>query len=214
MRPIQSSVTLAAASANNICTSQTIASAGALTLNGSTVSGGVAQITPAGTPVCRQVLITSGGSDESGKTFTVVGTVSGPTTVTETLAGPTAAGTVTTTNYFQTVTSISVSAALAGNVTVGTNGVGGSRPIALDTNKRPFAIGLGATVTGTINYTSQYTFDDLNTTTNGGPVWIDHSTMASKTANFDSNIAFPVRGTRVKVNSGTGAVVYTVIQGG
>lgn len=80
----------------------------------------------------------------------------------------------------------------------------------------PFNIGLGVQVTGTVNYTVQYTFDnvfanDYNPATGN---WIDHPTLTAQTATKDSNIAYPVMGIRIKLNSGTGSVTFTMIQAG
>lgn len=135
------------ASANNICTSQTPAGSGALTLDGSTVSGGVAYL-----PYTRRVYVTSAG-DDSGRTFTIVGTrnvLSGPpVAVTETITGANAS-TSSTTKTFDTVTSVTISGAAAGAVTVGMNGLA-----TLDTARRVLITcggndtGITFTVTGT-----------------------------------------------------------------
>lgn len=63
----------------------------------------------------------TGGSNESGKTFTIVGKTVAGVTVTETVTGPNAT-TVYSTNYFAFVSSVSVSAATAGAITVGYGG--------------------------------------------------------------------------------------------
>lgn len=63
----------------------------------------------------------TGGSDESGKTFTIVGKTVAGATVTETVTGPNNT-TVYSTNYFAFVSSVSVSAATAGAITVGYGG--------------------------------------------------------------------------------------------
>jgi len=63
----------------------------------------------------------TGVSNESGKTFTIVGRTVAGDTVTETVTGPNAT-TVYSTNYFSQVTSVSVSAATAGAITVGYGG--------------------------------------------------------------------------------------------
>lgn len=102
-------------SANSICQSQTPGGAGALTLNGSTVVSGVAYL---GTP--QRIYIT-GGSDESGKTFTITGTTftpNGQIGVSETITGPNAsiAGSV---KQYYTITSITASAGTTGAITVG-----------------------------------------------------------------------------------------------
>lgn len=108
------------ATANNIAQSQTPAGATALTLNGTTVSGGVAYL---GTP--QRVYITS-VSDETAKTFVVTGTGysaggQGVFGVTETITGANAS-TTSTTNLFWTVTSIVPSGATTGAITVGAYG--------------------------------------------------------------------------------------------
>ena len=63
----------------------------------------------------------TGGSNESGKTFTIVGKTVAGATVTETVTGPNNT-TVYSTNYFAFVSSVSVSAATAGAITVGYGG--------------------------------------------------------------------------------------------
>lgn len=80
----------------------------------------------------------------------------------------------------------------------------------------PFNVSLSVLVTGTVNYTVQYTFDDVfasayNPATGN---WVDHPTLTSKTATADSNIAYPVTGIRIKLASGTGSVQLTTIQAG
>jgi hypothetical protein len=63
----------------------------------------------------------TGGSDESGKTFTIVGRSVAGASVTEVVTGPNAT-TVYSTNYFAQITSITVSAATTGAITVGYGG--------------------------------------------------------------------------------------------
>lgn len=80
----------------------------------------------------------------------------------------------------------------------------------MDYTQAPFAVGFGCVVTGTVSFTVQHTFDDIQ----GGvtPTWFDHSSVAAKVANTDGNYAFPVRAIRLKQNSGSGSVVMTFIQ--
>jgi len=66
------------------------------------------------------VSITSAASDESGKTFTVVGTDMDGTALTEIITGPTALGTVTGRQIFKTIHSVTPSANTTGAITVGT----------------------------------------------------------------------------------------------
>jgi hypothetical protein len=80
----------------------------------------------------------------------------------------------------------------------------------MDISQAPFAVGFGCVVTGTVNFTVEHTFDDIQ---NGvTPTWFSHSSVAAKTANTDGNYAFPVRAIRLTQNSGTGSVVMTFIQ--
>jgi hypothetical protein len=77
-------------------------------------------------------------------------------------------------------------------------------------------VALGVQVSGTVNYTVQYTFDDVfakgyNPATGN---WTDHVSLTGQTATKDSNIAYPVRGIRLKLNSGTGSARLTIIQAG
>jgi len=109
-------------SANNICASQTPAGAGALLLNGTAVYGGVGYL-PGLTST--RIYITC-AADESGKTFTVVGTINPPSgiplAVTEVITGANAS-TVSSSNLYNTIISITVSAATTGAITVGNYGV-------------------------------------------------------------------------------------------
>lgn len=108
--------------ANNICASQSPAGAGALTLNGTTVNGGVAYLPSPPTP--QRIYITSAGND-SGVTFAVVGTVysiNGPASVTETITGANTS-TVSSSNLYNTIISITISGASAAAVTVGSYSV-------------------------------------------------------------------------------------------
>ena len=77
--------------ANSVCASQTPGGAGALTLNGTLASSVQTGVAVAYLPPASRIYIT-GGSDESGKTFAVVGyrfaAGGGPYAVTETITGP------------------------------------------------------------------------------------------------------------------------------
>jgi len=80
----------------------------------------------------------------------------------------------------------------------------------------PANIALSVRVSGTVDYTVQYTFDDIfaaNYNPSSGN-WTNHPTLSGKTTSLDSNIAYPVRGIRVLLNSGTGTATLTIIQGG
>lgn len=200
-------------SANDIAQSQTPSVAGPITLNGSTVVGGVAILdnTP---PGGQRVLITTGGAEGSnGTVFTIVGTDWNGNAATETI-------TATNTTTFQsvydygTVISFSVNKATAGAITVGTNGVGSSRPIFLD-SFAPAPTSLQVDVVGTVSFTVQQSLDDPNGA-NGytGVNWVNHldPNFVNGTQTAQSNYAYVPRVCRVLLNSGSGSVTLTVIQ--
>lgn len=91
-----------------------------------------------------------------------------------------------------------------------------SSPIVLDYWISPFNVTLSVLVTGTVNYTVQYTFDiiDPNTWIPSTANWVDHPSLTSKTATLDSNLAYPATAVRLVQNSGTGSCKFTVIQAG
>lgn len=148
---------LIAGVANGAALSQAVASAKALTLNGSLVTAGVATFDNA-----RRVVVTSANAGDAGLVFTVTGTnrYGFPQTSTATLA--TVAG--TTSGYtaldFLTVTAITAPSATAGNITAGTNGIGSTDWLIdnwLAPNWSMTVIFLGPAGT---NYTLETTLDD------------------------------------------------------
>jgi hypothetical protein len=94
---------------------------------------------------------------------------------------------------------------------VSKTGVGSSSALVMNTNISPFNVGFGVTVTGTVNYTVQHTFDDPAI---GFSTWFSHPTVASQAANADGNYAFPVTGIKVLVNSGSGTATLNLVQAG
>jgi hypothetical protein len=91
-----------------------------------------------------------------------------------------------------------------------------SAPVVLDVNKTPFNVAMQVLVTGTVNYTVQYTFDNVFA---AGYVpasgnWTNHPTLAALTATADSNLAFPAAAIRITQASGSGSVRLTTIQAG
>lgn len=220
--PIIVSCQLDAADADGIAQSQTPGAAGNLTLNGALVASGVAVLTDPG--MARQVLVTT-AADESAKTITIYGTNASGNPVSETITGP-AATTGTTVAYYQTVTRVTVSAAFTGAVTVGTNGVGSSRIVALNTHIDPVNFSVTVLVSGTVNYDIEYTYQDPNkpqfdsggqlpsTNPEAGLIWFDDANLAGETANQTASVTYPVWGARLKMNSGTGTATAHFIQAG
>ncbi len=134
-------------SATNIAAAQAVAGAADLTLNGSTVASGVAQL---GTP--RSISITSSGND-SGITFTVYGAVAlSPAAGGYAYGSATVTGSntsvVSTATRFLTVTRVASSGAAAANVSVGTNGY-----VTTDTPRRVIVTSAGDDTNKTFTFT-------------------------------------------------------------
>ena len=209
---------LGAASANNIALSQSPGTA-ALTLNGSTVAGGVATIDAAtanNSALGRRVILTSGGND-TGINWIVTGTNGSGNIIIDTFAG--ASGGAAQSNLdFVTVTSIVPSAAVASTVTAGTNGAGSSPWLTWNFAVNP-PMNLGVAVeivSGAVNYTVQYSYDDPN---NLGanvvfPLPFNVATMTAQSTTLDSTISTPFVATRTLINSGTGIIRARFIQVG
>jgi hypothetical protein len=91
-----------------------------------------------------------------------------------------------------------------------------SNPIPLDHFVSPFNTSLSVQVTGTVDYTVQYTFDDVQaaTYTPASGNWIAHPNLTAKLTTLDSNLAYPATAVRVVLNSGGGSIRFTVIQAG
>lgn len=226
MNPRYLSKVLAAASATAICASQTPLAGGNLTINGGSASGGVATL-----DTQRIVLLTFAAS-ETGRTFVVYGTDDNGVSIQESVAG--AAATAVTTQSFKTVTRISIDAASAGAITVGTNGVGATPWQIVSNAISPVNLGIGVTVSGTVDFTWQYTFEDPsgtwpnpatqttsgytnqrqpNTLTKFPTAW-NLTALAAKSANTDSSMTTPIYAWRLQINSGTGTAQAVVVQAG
>jgi len=199
-----------AVDADGLCASQTPGAAGALDLDGALIVGGAWS-----SSIGQLVTITADG-DESARTFTVTGTDYNGYAITEDIAGPNAT-TGTGAVYFYGITEISVDDATADALTVGFAGGAVSPPFTVNYKMPDFKAALGVDVSGTINWTIQYTFDDVFATAwreNTGD-WDNHddSNLVSQTVDRSGNYAYPPVATRIKVNSVTspGYVDFTVI---
>lgn len=214
MRPVRITKSLAAADDDIIAASQTPAGAGDLTL--------VSSIVTLDTP--RRVLLTFAGN-EAGKTFVVYGyaTIAGTSVpISESVAG-TGIGTTSTTLDFGQVTRVSISAAAAGAIKVGTSGVGSTPWVMVDYHLDPTQQSIAVDVTGTVNYTVQYTYDGImGAYSPSSGVWadssitkiFDDSILAAVTADGETTYDNPITAWRVTINSGTGSLAITGIQAG
>jgi hypothetical protein len=215
-RPVRLTKSLATADADNVCLSQTPLAAGNLTLNGVAAAGSPAVAT---LDTARQVLFTF-AADETGRTFTVRGfnAPSGGGYQEEVVAGT--ATTAVTTLGFGQITEIEVDAATAGALTVGTNGVGWTPWQLIDWNLDPTSLRISIGVTGTVNFTVQFTDDDFMGEYVGGnwvqgyPTKIWDDPMGAQTADYTVAVTTPYVGWRVQVNSGTGELRITGVQAG
>ena len=108
--------TTTALDADGLSTAAAVGNNAALTLGGALTSGGAYT---ADTGTARQITLLSAG-DDSGKTFTVVGTDVHGDALSETVTGANA-GTATSTGYFATISSITAVGNPAGNMSAGIN---------------------------------------------------------------------------------------------
>lgn len=183
--------------ADGICASQTPSAGGeqTLSLDGALVSNSVATLNHS-----HLITITSVG-DDSGRTFTITGTDYRGTTVTEDVTGANA-GTAKSTKFFKTVTEIKVDDNTAGAVTAGVNGESVSNLYLFCNKTNPFNVGMGFDVTGTIHYTVQHTFDDVQVSDLSTLKFFDHDDLANKNKDEDGNYAFAFIAARVLIVSG------------
>lgn len=165
------------------------------------------------TAIGRRVLITSNGND-SGITWTVVGTNASGTIITDTFPG--ANGAAQSNLDFVTVTSITPSGTTASTVEAGTNGVGSSPWITLNQDATSvmntgFSVEV---VSGSVNFTVQHTYDDPNMLLDGitYPLAFNHSVVVDQNATIDGVYTTPVTAIRVLINSGTGVIRVRVLQ--
>lgn len=93
---------------------------------------------------------------------------------------------------------------------------GASSVVALNTLAPvPFNVGLLADVTGTLTYSVEYTFDDVqaNNYNPASGVWNAVTGMGAQTADTTGSLSFPVTGVRLNVTAWTsGSVTLTVLQ--
>lgn len=98
-------------------------------------------------------------------------------------------------------------------VVISKTGTGSSSIVPLDHYQSPFNVGIGVVVSGTVNYTIQHTYDDVQDAS-VTPVWFDNATIAGKATNFDGGYTLPVTAVKLLVNSGSGTATATIIQAG
>lgn len=207
MRPITITRQLAAAAVGAICAAQTTAGAGNLLINGSLASGGVATLS------AQQNLGVTSAGNLTGVNFTFFGTDDQNRAITETLAGPNA-GTVQTTLNYRTVTAITVSGAVGTNVTVDTIQIGASQEIPIDLYISPQQILATVVLTGSVQYTLQYTTDNVFGGGFGPYNWFTVTGFNNLNASSSGQVAqVGITALRLLQNS-TGKAVLEIVQAG
>lgn len=140
----------------------------------SNVTGGTWVLTATTVPdgLAHQVsLRNDSGTDHSGKTAIFVGTDQDGAAQTETIAMPGANATVETTYYYKTLTSVTPSSTIgADTMDIGYVDEFSSQTLPIDV--RGAEIFVGVIVTGTINYSVQYTPDDIQGSASRPYNWI------------------------------------------
>jgi hypothetical protein len=202
MRPIQITTTsYTVADGNGVAAAQQLAGAGDLTLVSSTVT-----LDPP-----RFITFTSLGN-LSGINLTITGTAPNGSSQTETMVGPNA-NTVTSTLTFATVTSISASAAIGTDIEAGYTQSGYSAWWPLDIYTPNQVTTISVNVTGTINYSVEYTNEDP---WNNSIIQLakahPNAALTNGTADQTEFTTTLMRAVRFKVNSGDGTARVTVTQ--
>jgi hypothetical protein len=221
-RQVVVSKSLVAAVANNVAHSQIPTANTPLTLNGSTVTGGVAQLDSQ-----RRILLTY-GSEAVARTLTIYGTNQAGAAISEVLAVPaTAPGSVATLQDFFTVTeALDGAVNWTAAVTLGTNGVGSTPWFVPDLWLTPTLLEVACELAagGTANWSVEITDDDpkmpLAPFQPGysqalpicNPVgWLGLSNISANTSGV---INTPIQAWRVTILSGLGVVTTKTQQAG
>lgn len=250
--PSRLTYALTAASANAIALSQTPGAAGNLTLAGASVvagptlfqgdpskpvggrGGGVLFTNYAQLDTARRVLITSAGAD-SARVFTVYGFDRDLHQMSETVTGVVSGTPVATVRDFFVVTKISVDAATAAAITVGTNTVGSTAWIQVQTAISSWALAAAAMLlSGAATFQIEHTYDDVNASNNPPPgvgngfiteansavppvAMVTGATQSSPVVNVPYEVQYgdqPIVAHRLTILTGTGTVAFWSVQAG
>lgn len=205
---------LGAASATSIAASQAAVAGTPLTLTATPVI--IDTATANNSAVGRRVLITSTSGSETA-VITITGTNASGSTISEIDTFSGSSTTLASNLDYVTVTSIVPSGTIVGSLSAGTNGVGASEWKTWNWMVDPplnigYAVEL---VSGAVNYTVQYTYDDPNNLMGGVTTPLAFNTiLLAQTATADSTLSTPFIATRVLINSGTGVIRVRTVQAG
>ncbi len=208
--PIVFTKQLGAANSTLIAASQAGSAGTALTLTSASVT--IDTATAANSAIGRRVTISYTGTDTS---FKIVGTNSTGNPITDTAVG--SSGTAVSNLDFVTVSSITPVGGGLTAVTAGTNGVGASPWIMANWHVAMINIGFAVElVSGAVNYTVQYTYDDPNNLLGGAvsPLAFNDPVVSGLAVTADGDYTNPIAALRVLINSGTGEIRMRVLQSG
>lgn len=209
---------------NGIFEDQGGTGAGLMTLNGILVSGGIAYLYgPTSTQPQAQRISVEGTGNNSSITLTIVGTGGGGESLTEvlTLANN---GTATTDAYFRTVTSMTRSGTITGNIEAGWLSANGAvtREFYTDRWQSPYNNSLavylssGAAMTWTVQHTlSNKEANYSPSTFAASATWVATDGMSGVSATGEGNLAYPAVAVRLLISAYTsGTAMFICIQGG
>lgn len=205
MRPISFTRSQPAADADSVANEQLLNASGVITLDGVLVSGGVATLTvPA--------VLTAFSEASASVNFVVTGTAPGGASQVETLA-VTASGTVTGSLSFATVTSIVADAPTSATISLGNGVPGYTSWIPLDIYTPNQVTNISNKVSGTVNYSVEYTNEDpFDTSIQQLAVPHPNASLTAATGDETQFTTTLMRAVRLKINSGSGSVRFTCVQ--
>lgn len=221
MRPASYDFDVANVSLDAIINGGDSASAGPITLNGTALTAG--EWVSADGMAHQISILDLGADDQSGATFTIVGTDADRRPQTSAaITGPGISATVESAKYFLTVTSVTVGGVPVATATVDVGFVGeaASQTIPLDWRQQNAPVVM-INVTGIANWTLQFTNDDIQNcfkptgirgaldpafqrTDQEALTWFDDVNIAASTADEISAIStWPIHAVRLIFNSYT-----------
>jgi len=213
MRPIQKTISYAAADPNSAVTAETPVDGVDLTLGGAFASGGVVTF-----PEATSVDFTS-SSDLSDTTFTVFGTDASGLTQSENVVGPNNS-TTSTVKLFKTITAISVATAVTytvetvevGNPDTPSFGTGDWWPLDIYVPNQVTTISVNE-LDGAITYSVEYTNEDpFDTSITQLAVAHPAAAFTSATTDQTHSTTVLMRAVRVNFTAGSGTARVTVVQ--
>jgi hypothetical protein len=144
----------------------------------------------------------------AGINFTIVGTDPDGHDISETIAGPASASTVTSTKFFKTITTIQPSATMGALTLAVGIAVTAITPTIPLTNSAA-AAGMTVAVTGTVNYTMYETFANVYVHS-ANSVSTAITALTSKTANTSGTASVSATGVILLINSVTASATVTI----